>query len=159
MIHTDHPFGGWRERAGRRILDRAMTNALPGLRVAVLGAALLAVSFAGGFGRANAGEPGTAPVQVVRCTVNQRRGYVDPYKSVSIDFVNLRDAPADEVRFTVRYAGRTSHILDRGTFSKAVRIDHIFHEFWGALFVGSNAMSCTVDYVHFADDSAWSALS
>jgi hypothetical protein len=133
-----------------------MTNALRGLRVLVVGAALLAASFAGGLGRADAGERGMTPVQVVRCTVNQRRGYVDPYQSVSIGFVDRYDAPADEVRFTVRYAGRTAHILDRGTFSKAVRIDHIFREFWGALFAGSNVTSCSVEYAHFADNTAWS---
>ena len=66
--------------------------------------------------------------------------------------------PADEVRFTVEYAGRTEHIIDRGTFSQNVRIDHAFNGFYNARYRGPSPR-CTVDYVEFRDESVWMAES
>jgi hypothetical protein len=73
-------------------------------------------------------------------------------------FTNRRAMPAQEVRFTVEYGGHTEHIVDRGTFSQNVRIDHSFNGFFNVRYRGP-APSCTVDYVEFQDASVWMAGS
>lgn len=117
--------------------------------------AALALFSAGDVAAARADVPTVGPVQILQCTVNRRLGYVDPYQSISITFVNRRDAQADDAHFAVLYAGRTAHIDDRGAFSKGIKIEHTFRAFWNVLFVGAEPTACAVDYVHFANGDAW----
>lgn len=118
---------------------------------------LLSAWLANGFIDVRAGVPTIGPMQIVHCVVNRRLGYVDPYESLSITFINRRDAPADDVHFVVQYAGHTAQLDDRGAFSKDVKIEHVFRAFWNLRFAGSEPTSCVADYVHFRDGSSWSS--
>ena len=98
-----------------------------------------------------------SPITVDECRVANTRSYVSASKPVALGFTNLRAIPADEIRFRVEYAGRTEQVVDRGTFSPNVRIDHDFSGFFNARFQGSP--SCTVDYVEFSDGTVWTATA
>ena len=127
------------------------------LNTLVLAAILFAAFTIGDVADARPDVPTVEPVQILRCTINRRLGYVDPYQPVWIAFVNRRDALADDVHFTVLYAGRTAHIDDRGAFSTGIKIEHTFRAFWNVLFVGAEPTSCAVDYVHFSNGEAWAS--
>lgn len=96
------------------------------------------------------------PVVINDCHISNSRSYVSTYKPIDLVFTNRRATPADEVHFTVEYAGRTEHIIDRGTFSQNVRIDHAFNGFYNAQYRDSPP-SCSIDYVEFRDGSVWRA--
>ena len=132
-----------------------MRGQLQYLITEVLTAAFLFALAVGDVAAARADVPTVTPVQILQCTVNRHLGYVDPYQSVSITFVNHRDAQADEVHFTVLYAGRTAHIDDRGAFSKDIKIEHKFRAFWNVLFIGAEPTSCTADFAHFSNGDSW----
>ena len=61
-----------------------------------------------------------------------------------------RPTPLSSVAFNVTEDGKTSTIVDRGTFSPGVEISHTFQ---GEMY-GYDA-SCKVASVLFADGSAW----
>jgi hypothetical protein len=96
------------------------------------------------------------PVVVDDCRISNTRSYVSAYRPLMLAFTNRRAMAADEIRFTVQYGGRTEHIVDRGTFSQNVRIDHSFNGFYNVRY-GGPSPSCTVDYVEFRDASVWMA--
>jgi hypothetical protein len=117
--------------------------------------AAFALFLAGGAAHAAAFSP--APVQLLDCKINHRSAFVDPYKSVTIAFVNRGDGVVDDVHFRIRYADRTADLSDKGTFAKDVSVDHTFRAFWNVLFAGSTPASCSVEYVHFANGRSWAA--
>ena len=94
------------------------------------------------------------PVTINDCRISNTRSYVSAYKPIVLVFTNRRAVPADEVRFTVEYGGRTEHVSDRGTFSQNVRIEHAFSGFYNVRY-GSPPPNCTVDYVEFRDGTVW----
>jgi hypothetical protein len=94
------------------------------------------------------------PVVVDDCRITNTRSYVSAFRPLMLAFTNRRATPAEEVRFTVQYGGHTEHIVDRGTFSQNVRIDHSFNGFFNVRYRGT-APSCRVDYVEFEDASVW----
>jgi hypothetical protein len=96
------------------------------------------------------------PVVINDCHISNTRSYVSSYKPIELVFTNRRATPADEIRFTVVYGGRAEHIIDRGTFSQNVRVDHAFSGFYNAPYRDS-APSCSIDYVEFRDGSVWMA--
>jgi hypothetical protein len=93
-------------------------------------------------------------VQVLECRIYNRLSYVDPYRPVTITFVNRGDVSVDAVRFTIEYAGRTATLVDRGTFSKDVTIEHAFRAFWNVPYAGAAPQKCVVDSVHYAGDTS-----
>jgi hypothetical protein len=98
------------------------------------------------------------PVIIDECRINNTRSYVSANRPLVLAFTSRAATPADEIRFTVEYDGRTEHIVDRGTFSRDVRIDHAFNGFYNARYQGAPP-SCTVDYVEFRDGSIWAATA
>jgi K+-transporting ATPase KdpF subunit len=98
------------------------------------------------------------PIIIDECRIDNTRSYVSADRPVVLAFTNRQATSADEIRFTVEYAGRTEHIIDRGTFSQNVRIDHAFSGFYNARYRGVPP-TCMVDYVEFRDGSSWSATA
>jgi hypothetical protein len=96
------------------------------------------------------------PITIEECRVAGTRSYVSAYRPLELVFTNRAAVAAQEVRFTVQYAGRTVHIVDKGTFSQNVRIDHNFASFYNVRYRGPSA-NCAVDYVAFADGTTWAA--
>src|ERR1700674_3803677 len=99
------------------------------------------------------------PIRIDDCYVVNNRSYVSPYKSLVLTFTNRRAVPADEVHFTVEYAGKTAHITDTGIFSQNIGIHHSFSPFQGSRYHGKLPDSCTVDYVHYSDSTLWTPQS
>jgi hypothetical protein len=114
---------------------------------------LAATSFAA-TAAVRAAVSASEPVQVVECRIYNRMSYVDPYRPVTITFVNRGDVSVDAVRFTIEYAGRTATLVDRGTFSKDVTIEHPFRAFWNVPYAGAVPQKCVVDSVHYAGDTS-----
>lgn len=98
------------------------------------------------------------PIIIDECRINNAHSYVSADRPLVLAFTNRRATPADEIRFTVKYGDRTEHIVDRGTFSQNVRIDHAFSGFYNERYQGLPP-SCTVDYVEFRDGSVWTATT
>lgn len=105
----------------------------------------------------------TNPVQISNCSVDTEiastsSGDSPSYQVIGtllhIRFVNNGPTPISSVAFTVSEDGKTSTIVDRGTFSPGVSISHTFQ---GEMY-GYDA-GCTVASVLFADGSAWMAPS
>lgn len=132
------------------------------------------------LGTEPAGAQGAAPVRVKSCTVNQymptqpalRRyywydygfagpsvPYGSPYTDgISISFVNTSARTADRVVFGVNYRGDFQRVIDAGTFSPGVTINHTFADvFSGYAYIGSKPNSCVVRVVRFKDGSTWRA--
>jgi hypothetical protein len=110
----------------------------------------LAASCFAGTAPARAGVSAPGAVQLLECRINRRLGFVDPYRPVTIAFVNRGDASIGTVRFTIEYAGRTATLIDRGTFSKDVTIEHDFRAFWNVPYAGALPQKCAVDSVNDA---------
>jgi hypothetical protein len=98
------------------------------------------------------------PVVIDDCRINNTRSSVSAFKPIVLAFTNRRATPAEEVRFTVDYAGRTEHLVDRGNFSQNVRIEHAFDGFYNARY-RDELPTCRVDYVEFGDASIWARTS
>ena len=96
--------------------------------------------------------PEASPIAILRCTINQRMFYVDPFESVTIAFSNRSDRVVDEVHFVMRYNGRTEEIVDRGTFSKNVLSEHTFRAFWNTRYEGAKPAECFAEYAHFVGE-------
>jgi hypothetical protein len=107
---------------------------------------------------------GIEPVRVASCTLDVADPSIAfPFgatlplgtSSTAISFVNEEQRPIASVVFAVSNERTTSRIVDKGTFSKGVEIDHTFTtpEF-GDL---SGPLRCTVQSVAFADGTTWQA--
>ncbi len=131
-------------------------------------------------GTALAGAQGAPPVQINKCTVLQYRpptpafrryywydyGYAGPFvpqgspytDGLSISYMNTSSKTADRIVFGVNYRGDYERVVDAGTFSPNVTIDHTFADvFSGYAYIGSKPNSCTVRVVRFTDGSTWHA--
>jgi hypothetical protein len=75
-----------------------------------------------------------------------------------IAFINRGPQVASRVAFLVNYRGDVQHVIDAGTFSPNVTIDHTFADvFSGYAYIGSKPNACTVRVVRFSDGSTWRA--
>ena len=99
----------------------------------------------------------STPVDIDECRIVGNRADVSAYKPIVLSFTNRRATAANEVRFTVLYAGRIERIIDRGTFVQNIRIEHAFGGFLDVPYRGAAPSSCRVDYVGFSDGTAWPA--
>jgi hypothetical protein len=72
-----------------------------------------------------------------------------------IVYVNHGPLPANRVAFLVNYRGDVQHVIDVGTFSPGVAIDHSFGQFTGDVWQGDKPNVCRVAAVRFADGSVW----
>jgi hypothetical protein len=100
-----------------------------------------------------------APVDINECRIVANRAYVSAYKPIVLSFTSRGAIAVNVVRFSVVYAGLTERIVDRGTFSQNVRIDHAFDGFYDVRYRGAAPSSCRVDYVGFSDGTVWPAAS
>jgi hypothetical protein len=102
------------------------------------------------------------PVNIATCTVDpvvmQTSGDASTQeiigKQIHISFVNTGNEPISSVAFAVNQDGKTSTILDRGTFSPGVAISH----YWRGDREADD-VSCSVNAVLFADGSSWTNQS
>jgi hypothetical protein len=131
-------------------------------------------------GTALAGAQGAPPVVIQKCAVLQYRpptpafrrsywydyGYAGPLvpqgspytDGLSISYVNTSNKTADRIVFGVNYRGDYERVVDAGTFSPNVTIDHTFADvFSGYAYIGSKPNACTVRVVRFSDGSTWRA--
>jgi hypothetical protein len=97
------------------------------------------------------------PIRIDDCHITNPRFYAPFSKSLALTFTNRRSIAADEVRFTVEYAGRMVHVTDTGTFSTNIGIHRTFDAFPASLYYyyGFWPKNCTVDYVRYSDGSIW----
>lgn len=127
----------------------------PASRPARIAGAALAASFALVTQRTAASAvTSPSPIAVNDCRISNTRAFVSTYRPVALVFTNHGSVPANEIRFSVEYAGHTEHIIDKGTFAQNVRIEHTFSGFYNVRFDGSSPR-CSVDYVEFVDGSVW----
>jgi hypothetical protein len=135
-----------------------ITASLLALASAVLGTAL------------PAGAQGASPIAITSCQVLQYvptrahpfwrpfgpYPYGSPYTDgIQIAYVNHASQPAKRVAFETNYRGNIQHIIDAGTFSPGVTINHTFGDYTGLAWLGPNLNSCRVVAVRFADGSDW----
>ena len=105
--------------------------------------------------------PAQYPIGVTRCDVVESApvlpadaAFPQSYGStLEISFVHHAAIAAKVVRILVSYAGGTQTIVDRGTFSQNVAIDHAFDPRTAAF--GGGGAQCTVSSVQFADGTTW----
>lgn len=107
---------------------------------------------------------GIQPIRVASCSLESAvPGFALPYSppetagaaSTTISFVNQAPAAVASVTFAVSDGRTTSQIVDKGTFSSGIAINHSFltPEFQGDL----SDVTCAVTSVAFADGSRWQA--
>ena len=114
----------------------------------------------------------TKPIAITSCQVLQYertpgRPYWYPWSagpfgsiytdSVDIAYVNKTSQTISRVAFTVNYRGDIEHVVDAGTFSPGVTINHTFGQFTGLAYLGSRPNSCRVAAVRFTDGTEWDA--
>ena len=85
-----------------------------------------------------------------------------PFGSIYTDglhiaYVNKTQKVANRVAFVVNYRGDVQHVVDVGTFSPGVTIDHSFGQFTGLAFLGTRPNTCRVAAVRFTDGTVWRA--
>jgi hypothetical protein len=111
----------------------------------------------------------TAPISIQSCTVLQaervhRFWYPwgpavpvgAPYTDgIRIVYMNVGPKTANRVAFFVNYRGDMQRIIDAGTFSPNVKIDHTFGNFSGDAYLGPQPNTCTARAVRFVDGSVW----
>jgi hypothetical protein len=71
--------------------------------------------------------------------------------------VNHTTKVADRVAFAVNYRGDAERVVDTGTFSPGVTIDHQFGQFTGLAYLGTQPNSCRVAAIRFSDGTVWRA--
>jgi hypothetical protein len=104
---------------------------------------------------------GAPPVQVASCSVEAPASIPGSYfgpivptiGSLNISFVNRIAKPIMKVEFAVSNGTTTVPVVDEGTFSTGIPINHTFPE---PALTGSD-VSCAVHSVVFADGSTWPA--
>jgi len=107
---------------------------------------------------------GTSPVSVASCSLEPAAPAISfPFgppsvsgsASTAISFENEAPATVASVTFAVTDGRTTSQIVDKGTFSSGVSIDHSFitPEFQNDV----SDVTCSVQSVAFTDGSTWQA--
>jgi hypothetical protein len=110
-----------------------------------------------------------APISIQSCTVLQAqrvRQYWYPFAAgvplgapytdgIRIVYMNTAPKVADRVAFSVNYRGDMQRIIDTGTFSPNIKIDHTFGNFTGDAYLGRQPNTCTARAVRFVDGSVW----
>jgi hypothetical protein len=107
---------------------------------------------------------GNAPIRVASCALEAAvPGFYLPYgpfasptgASTTISFINQAPATVASVTFAVSDGRTTDQIVDKGTFSSGVTIDHQFitPQFQDDL----TDVTCSVNSVAFTDGSIWQA--
>jgi hypothetical protein len=96
-----------------------------------------------------------APVDINECRIVGNRADASAYKPIVLSFTNRGAMTANVVAFTIDYAGRTERIVDKGTFTQNVQIDHAFAGFYNVRYRGPSPSICRVDYVGFSDGTGW----
>jgi hypothetical protein len=136
------------------------------------GAAALGIVLTAAPLAAHAQAPSASPIAITNCSVlryqrDPGRRYWYPWgfppnqslytDGVDITYVNNTPKVASRVAFVVNYRGDIQHIVDVGTFSPGVSIDHTFGQFTGDAFLGTRPNTCRVAAVRFSDGSVWRA--
>ena len=108
---------------------------------------------------------GSAPVTVVSCDYSSQwlpssaTGIPESASfqtsSLRISFVNQAPITATNVRFAVRYAGRTQIVEDAGSFATGTPIVHDFSAVATSGAYGADGAECAVESVTFSDGSTW----
>lgn len=113
-------------------------------------------------------RPAPVPLQIQSCTILQNhpiphRPFWHPFgpypyaasytDGVEIRYVNRAAQTATRVAFVVNYRGDVERIIDAGTFSPGVTIDHTFGQFTGDVWLGAKPNVCRVAAVRYADGS------
>jgi hypothetical protein len=112
---------------------------------------------------ADADDAAAPPITIHRCTVDEAAALENPKFGVHnsyaagivIGYSNARDAAATEIRFGVRYAGKSLTFVDRGTFAAHAKLNHEFTQFT-AVYSGAQ-VDCRVLSASFADGARWDA--
>jgi hypothetical protein len=102
----------------------------------------------------------TVPVQVSACELSPSPVAVDAFDgirapgagSLRVAFVNRSAKTISSVQFAVSDGQATANVVDAGTFSRDITIDHTFIA--PAL---SSDVSCSVQSIAFADGTTWQA--
>ncbi|HTZ56272.1 MAG TPA: hypothetical protein VMB20_14560 [Candidatus Acidoferrum sp.] len=105
----------------------------------------------------------TDPIQIASCSVAETPAVVLPWggqatsgsPEAQISFVNTDSRPVSSVVFAVSDGRGTSQIVDKGTFSNGIEINHRFLTPEFAYALGD--LTCKVQSVAFADGSTWQA--
>jgi|SRR5579872_1172687 len=83
-----------------------------------------------------------------------------PYTDgLRIQYVNRSNKTANRVLFLVDYRGDRERVVDAGTFSPNVTIDHTFGQFTGDAYLGPKPNVCRAVAVRFVDGTFWRASS
>ncbi|MDQ6925894.1 MAG: hypothetical protein M3154_06635 [Candidatus Eremiobacteraeota bacterium] len=108
---------------------------------------------------------GSAPVTVVACDYSSQwlpssaTGIPETSSfqggNLRISFVNQAPVTATNVRFAVRYAGRTQIVDDAGTFSTGAPIVQDFTALPNSDPYAADGAQCAVESVTFSDGSTW----
>ena len=108
---------------------------------------------------------GSAPVTVVSCDYSSQwlpssaTGIPESASfqnsSLRISFVNQAPITATNVRFAVRYAGRTQIVEDAGSFATGTPIVQDFSAVATSGAYGADGAECAVESVTFSDGSTW----
>ncbi|HEV3086095.1 MAG TPA: hypothetical protein VGX96_02635 [Candidatus Elarobacter sp.] len=122
------------------------------------------IAAAGMLSNANVAATTNAPVAVSTCAVTDlynpailaEFGPPIPYKLLQLSFLNTDDTVATQVTFDVTHAGTHTTVIDRGRFSKGVRIEHQFYDDFADDYRSSRD-TCTVAAITFADGRRWTA--
>jgi hypothetical protein len=126
--------------------------------------AALALSAAVATAPTQTAYSGVEPIRVASCSLEPKAASLTlPYgpfgiptgSSMAISFVNEAPATVASVTFDVSDGRTTSQIVDQGTFSSGVTIDHRFTtpQFQNDV----NEVTCSVKSVAFTDGSLWQA--
>jgi hypothetical protein len=101
-----------------------------------------------------AAEPGAPPISVESCAFVKSASFS---RGVQIVFTNNAKVAASLVIFDIVHGSFRAAVVDEGTFSPGVRIDHTLTSTPLALYTGPEPQHCVVEHVHFVDGTAWSA--
>jgi hypothetical protein len=133
-------------------------------------AVLAAVFLVPGAAFAQNRKPPPGPIQITRCTIlrwvpaGRRPFWYGPYPygapvtdGISISYVNRSEKVADRIVFEVDYRGERERIIDAGTFSPNVTIEHTFGNFTGQAYLGPTPNYCRAVVVRYKDGTVWRA--
>jgi hypothetical protein len=115
---------------------------------------------------------GPSPITITNCTLMQYvatptypwwRPFGPDVQGLSftdgirIAYINRGPEVATRVAFLVNYRGDIERIVDVGTFSPGVTIDHRFGQFEGDVWLGPKPNYCRPVAVRFVNGSFWRA--